>query len=106
MKFLYVSSVFGFLLHPVQCMLASMHLTVANHSHIVLVNCETNMSVDVGSLNVIPLRDFSLSSGRNNVEGCFLAYVILLIRSHFVSPTLEQFGAVQPLFFPSHEPLP
>ena len=54
MKFLYISSVFGFLLQPVQYMLASLHLTVANHSHIVLVKCETNMSVDVGSLNVIP----------------------------------------------------
>ena len=77
MKFLYISSVFGFFLQPVQYMLASLHLTVANHSHIVLVKCETNMSVDVGSLNVIPYRDVCLSIGRNNVERCFLAYVIL-----------------------------
>ena len=31
-------------LQPEQCMLASMHLTVANHSHIVLVKWETNIT--------------------------------------------------------------
>ena len=44
LKFLYISSVFGFCLQPEQCMLASLHLTVANHSHIVLVKWETNIT--------------------------------------------------------------